>query len=215
VIALPPLATVEALNTIASILSDRPGYCTDISSVKTPVMDHAAACGLDRHFAGSHPLVGFHGPGFDAARPDILNDRIVYVSPLAGGEVAAAEIADFWKRVIGAEPVLIDASVHDRTIAWTSHVPQIVASALAVTLAKNGPKGLTYGPEALDTTSAAMGNFDVWAEVLLMNKGRVLSALDTVLAETGRLIVDVEAGEAERIREWLEFGCRWRETLQS
>lgn len=213
VLALPPLATVQALNQIASALEDRPGYCTDISSIKQPVMERAAALGLDRHFAGSHPLVGFRGTGFDAARPDKLDGGIVYVSPLPGGDVAAREIADFWKRVIGAEPVMIDAEEHDGTMAWTSHVPQIVSSALAATLAKKGPKGLTYGTEALETTRAAMGNFDIWAEVLLLNKGRVLSALDAVLFETSRLMVDIEAGEAERIREWLEFGCSWRERM--
>ena len=211
VLALPPLTTLEMLESLASVFVDRPGYCTDVARVKGPVVAKATALKLDRHFAGSHPFVSFRHSGFAAARPDMLTGKLVYVTPLSGGEVAAGEIADFWRRVIGAEPVTLDAETHDDTLAWTSHLPQIVASALAVTLAKHGPRGVTYGSGALTATQRAIGNTDMWTEIVLMNKGKILSALDAVVSEATRLIVDIEAEDAERIRDWLESGCRWRE----
>ncbi len=211
VLALPPLTTLEMLERLASNIVDRPGYCTDVSRVKGPVVERATALKLDRHFAGSHPLVSSRHAGFAAARPDMLTGQLVYVTPLPGGEVAAAEISDFWRRVIGAEPVTLDAEMHDSTLAWTSHLPQIVASALAVTLAKHGPKGVTYGSSALAVTQRAIGNTDMWTEIVMMNKGKILAALDAAMSETQRLLVDIEAGETERIREWLELGYQWRE----
>ena len=44
----------------------------------------------------------------------------------------------FWEQVLEAQPVLIDAAAHDRQLAWTSHLPQAVASALAKALADRG-----------------------------------------------------------------------------
>lgn len=213
VLALPPLATLEMLERLAPVIVDRPGYCTDVARVKGPVVERATSLGLDRHFAGSHPFVSLRHSGFAAARPDMLTGQLVYVTQLPGGDVAAAEIADFWRRVIGAEPVKIDAEIHDGTLAWTSHLPQVVASALAVTLARHGPKGVTYGRGALTATERAIGNTDMWTDVVLMNKEKILAALDAVVSETTRLIVDIESEETERIREWLETGCRWRERL--
>lgn len=211
VLALPPLLTVEMLERLASVLVDRPGYCTDVASVKEPVVARATALELDRHFAGSHPFVGSRRFGFDAARPDMLAGKLVYVTPLEGGDVAAAEIADFWRRVIGAEPVMVDAETHDSILAWTSHLPQIVASTLAVTLAKKGPKGVTYGSGALTVTKPANGRPDLWTEIILMNKGKVLSALEAVLSETTHLMADIESEDAERIYKWLESARQWRE----
>jgi prephenate dehydrogenase len=213
VLALPPLATVDTLERLASIIIDRPGYYTDVARVKAHVTARATELELDRHFAGSHPFVNASHSGFGAARPDMLTGKLVYVTPLPGGDVAAAEIADFWRRVIGAEPVTIDAETHDEILAWTSHLPQVVASALAGTLAKHGPKGVTYGSGALTTTRRAVGNTDMWTEILLMNRGKILSALDAVVSETTRLMVDIEAGDAEGIHKWLESGHRWRERL--
>jgi prephenate dehydrogenase len=206
--------TIEMLERLASILVDRPGYCTDVAGVKGPVVAKATELKMDRHFAGSHPLVDLHSTGFGAARPDLLIGRLIYVTPLPGGDVAAAEVADFWKRVVGAEPVLLSAEAHDGTLAWTSHMPQVVASALAVALAKRGPKGVTYGTGAMKATQAAVTNADTWTEIILENRGQVLTALDAVLMETGRLVADIEAGNAARVRRWFESGCRWRERLE-
>ncbi len=213
VIDLPPKQTIETLERTAEVLVDRPGYCTDLASVKEPVVRKAGQLRLDRHFAGSHPLVDLQATGFEAARPDLLSGSIMYVTPLRNGEVAAAEIADFWKRIVGAEPVILDAVIHDRTMAWTSHMPQVVASALAFALSKGGPKGVTYGQGALTTTEPAIADAGVWAEIILENKEHVLPALDALLADTGRIVADVEAGDAQRIRRWFESGRRWRERL--
>ena len=49
----------------------------------------------------------------------------------------------FWEEVVEASPILIDATAHDRQLAWTSHLPQSVASALAKTLADRGLAGLS------------------------------------------------------------------------
>jgi prephenate dehydrogenase len=205
--------TNEMLKRVARVMADRPGYCTDLAGVKAPVVREAEVLRLDRHFAGSHPLVDLRSTGFEAARPDLLSGSIVYVTPLHGGEMAAAEIADFWKRVVGAEPVLLKAEIHDCTLAWTNHMPHCVASALAFSLAKRGPKGVTYGRGTLTTTEPAMANAEAWTEVILENKDSVLFALDSLLADMARMVVDVEAGDAQRIRKWFESGCRWRERL--
>ena len=214
VIALPPRETIQTLERLAEMLVDRPVYCTDLASVKAPVVKKATALRLDRHFAGSHPLVDARNLGFGAARPDLLAGSLMYVTPVPGGDLAAAEIADFWKRVVGAEPVILDADTHDSTLAWTSHMPQIVASALAVALAKRAPKGVTFGQGTMTATQPAATSADTWAEVVLGNRGHVLGALDFVLAELGRLYADIEAEDEQRVRRWLESGCRWRERLE-
>ncbi|MBE0593317.1 MAG: prephenate dehydrogenase/arogenate dehydrogenase family protein, partial [Gemmatimonadales bacterium] len=134
VIATSPSATVQLLRRFGPTMRERGVFCTDVTSVKRPIVRVAEELELAEVFAGSHPLVGSDASGFDAARPDRLRDALVYVSPLAGGARAAAEVADFWSRAIHAHPVTLSADQHDALVAWTSHLPHVAASALAGTL---------------------------------------------------------------------------------
>lgn len=214
VLALPPTVTLDILDQLAEVVLDRPGYSTDVASVKGPIVEKAGSLGLERHFAGGHPLAGSPYSGFAAARPDTFTGKVVYITPLENGDVAAAEVADFWKRVIGAEPVILGADAHDATLAWTSHLPQLATSILAATIARKGPKGVTYGRGATKATERAIGNVEMWKQIALMNKHEVLTALDVLMSETGRLVAAVESGDEERIQDVLEAGCQWREKLE-
>ena len=71
------------------------------------------------------------------------------------GPQTAREVMRFWEEVLEAQPILIDAAVHDRQLAWTSHLPQAVAFALAKALADRRLGGVSYGTGARDTTRLA------------------------------------------------------------
>jgi len=73
--------------------------------------------------------------GFEASRPDLFRQSVVYVTPCRDGEQAVREVVDFWQTVLEAEPVVLDADRHDAQLAATSHLPQIVASLLGDFLA--------------------------------------------------------------------------------
>jgi prephenate dehydrogenase len=156
VLAVPVKATLELIGRLRPSLEPR-ALLTDVCSVKVPVLARASAEGLGERFAGGHPLAGTHASGFAAARPDRLRGCVVYVCDTGapGGDQAARQVMSFWDQVLEAQPVLIDAAAHDRQLAWTSHLPQVVASALAKTLADRGLAGLSFGSGARDTTRLA------------------------------------------------------------
>jgi prephenate dehydrogenase len=141
---------------------------------------------------------------------------VVYVceTGAAGGDGAARAVMGFWQRTLEAQPVLIDAVAHDRQLAWTSHLPQAVASALAKVLADRGLGGVSFGAGARDTTRLAASNPDMWLDVLLYNRAAVAEALASTeagLAELRRLL---EAGDAEGLRSYLAAARQFREGLE-
>jgi prephenate dehydrogenase len=213
VLAAPPGANLRLLRDLQGELLRRGSWCTDVTSVKRPVVELAESLGLERVFAGSHPLAGTHESGFAAAKPSMLDGAVVYVTPLSQGERAAAEVADYWAGVCGAQPVTCDAAEHDRVLAWTSHLPQAVASALAAALARAGPRAVTVGPGARDTTRLAASDPGLWHDVLLLNREALLSALDAVEGEFGRLRQALTTGDGAELSAWLETGRAWRRHL--
>ena len=214
VLAVPPGPTLDLIGRLASSLE--PGaILTDVCSVKAPVMARAADCGLGDRFAGSHPLAGTHDSGFLAARPDRLLGCVVYVCESASteGARAARGVMRFWEEVFEAQPILISAEAHDRQLAWTSHLPQAVAYALAKSLADRRLGGVSYGTGARDTTRLAASSPDMWLDILLQNRDSLVEALSSVEGRVGDLRRLIEAGDRTGLEHYLETAREFRRGL--
>jgi prephenate dehydrogenase len=72
---------------------------------------------------------------------------------------------------------------HDSTVALTSHLPQVLSTALALALARERNDGLTkiFGPGLLDMTRLALSDGALWSGILDSNRGNVQAALDAFL----------------------------------
>jgi prephenate dehydrogenase len=209
ILAAPPAANLAQLDALAPHLKTG-ALVTDVGSVKRGIVARAERLGVGTRFAGSHPLAGTHQRGFEAARTDLFRGAVVYVTPCAGGGDAAREIVHFWEDVLGAEPVVLEAALHDAQLAATSHVPQIVASLLGDFLARHAPRGATFGPGAIDTTRLAASEPALWAEILLMNRDEILPALRALEESLGTVERALEVGDAPALTAWLTRAAEWR-----
>jgi prephenate dehydrogenase len=215
VLAVPPRATLDLIVQLASALEPE-AILTDVCSVKVPVVQQAVTAGLGDRFAGGHPLAGTHESGFLSARPDRLRGCVVYIceSGTAGGHRASGSVASFWQDTMEASPVLISAENHDRQLAWTSHLPQAVAYALARSLADYGLGGVSYGSGARDTTRLAASDPDMWVDILLYNQpavGEALARTEAHLAELRRLLA---TGDKAGLRSYLAAAQVFRKGIE-
>ena len=213
VLATPPPITLQLIGRLAPELE--PGATlTDVASVKLPIIERAIAAGLADRFAGAHPLTGTHGSGFASARPDMLSGCVVYICATGPrGEHPAQVVKGFWMQTMRASPVLIDAAAHDRQLAWTSHLPQALAFALANTLAGLGLDARSFGPGARDTMRLAASNPDLWFEIFQQNRDAVLDALDGAGGSLARLRSLLAEGDETELRAYLARAAEFRRGL--
>ena len=214
VLAVPAQVTLDLIGRLAPSLGPET-LLTDVCSVKAPVVARAVDAGLGARFAGGHPLAGTHASGFAAARPDRLRGCVVYVCDTGadGGDQAARQVMSFWRQVLEAQPVLIDATAHDQQLAWTSHLPQAVASALAKALADRGLAGLSFGTGARDTTRLAASSPDMWLDILLYNRTAVVEALGAAEGAMAELRALIASNDVDGVRAYLTAAQRFREGL--
>jgi prephenate dehydrogenase len=205
---------------IAEAAQHAPGGAifTDAGSTKATVVArtetllHGRFDGL-LPFIGSHPIAGSEKTGAEAARGNLFERRTVVITPTAStdDEVTAA-IEQFWRSLKG-RVVRMSPAGHDEVLARTSHLPHLVASALAAaTPADMLP--LTAGGWS-DTTRVAAGDTEMWRQILMANSVQTLKGLDDferVLAELRRA---VEAGDGPRLAEILAEGKARRDALGS
>ena len=188
--------------------SGRAPLLTDVGSVKGPICRQLQSI---PQFIGSHPIAGSHRQGFEAANARLFDDRICIVTPLAESAPPAVDrLEQFWQ-AIGMKTVQMSPDAHDAALAMTSHLPHVVASALATTLTDENQ--LLTGSGFRDTTRIAAGDPGLWTGILLSNAEQVMRGIDEVqtrLAEFRAALACLDATETCRL---LALGQKTRKRL--
>lgn len=126
-------------------------------------------------FCGSHPLAGSEKSGVGFALADLFVGRLAVVTPSEQTPEPLAERTEKFWQMLGSRTLRMTPQEHDCGVARTSHLPHVVASALAA--------GTPQAPLPLaasgwcDTTRVAAGGVELWQQILLENRQPVLEAL--------------------------------------
>lgn len=182
------------IETIPQLLVYRkPGaIVTDAGSTKRKIC--AAAAGVP-DFIGGHPLAGKAVRGAEAADPDLFRGRtwILTASP----PPALAELLE----LAGARILVMTPEEHDRLVAESSHLPQILSTVLA-SMVQDARR--TGGPGLESMTRLAGSSFEIWRDIFETNSDEILAATEryaALLAQMQEAIRDKEPAAVERFFE--------------
>lgn len=198
VIAAHITGTIAELERMREIPPARAQLILDVSSVKTPIV--RAARGL-RNFVATHPMAGRERSGPAAATADLFEDRTWLYVRSGDGELDARAVE--FIASMGALPVEVDARVHDRMVALTSHVPQVFATvfssrldAAAGTSMPQKDLSVYLGPVAKELVRLSASSDAMWSDILLANRENVSLELRGIANALLRIADDVESGGA-------------------
>ena len=216
VIVCTPVETVVRFVLEAAEHAPPGSLFTDVASTKAAIVAE-----LDRRrdrlasrkirFVGSHPLAGSEKTGPQNARADLLDGRVVVVTPSARTRSADyREIERLWQH-LGAKVLRQSPSAHDQAVAAISHLPHLVASALA---AGTPTAALPLAAGGwLDSTRVAAGDVELWRQILADNRDHVLKSLskfETVLTSFREAL---ETEDDTRLVRLLKEGKRQRDAV--
>lgn len=170
VVACPADAAIGILHS----LRGRHGIVTSVASTMVPML--AAASDID--FVAGHPFAGSEQRGVGAAHADLFVGRTWFVHR---EEPAVTKMIE----AVGAEPVVVDAEEHDRVMALTSHLPQVVATALASLLDGVDPRFIGAGARSM--LRLAGSSNEVWQPILEQNETNIAAAADQLLSAMRRI----------------------------
>ena len=176
---------------------------TDVGSTKAFLAKILA--NLPVPFIGSHPIAGSERMGIEAASPDLYRNAVVVLSPRARDSRAETRrLAALW-RSVGARPLVISPTLHDRIIAQTSHLPHLVAATLVLHASRANPRlaARLCGNGFRDATRIAAGSPEMWHDIAVTNApaiSRELRSLSAALLATAN---DIEAKRFAAVRRRL------------
>ena len=213
ILAAPVRQNLKLLAEIAQRLPAA-AIVTDVGSTKRGIVDAAAAlaCGS---FVGGHPIGGAEQGGFGFARPDLFRHRPWIFTPTPSTPAAVLERLFEFARGVGARPSTLDATDHDRVMAFLSHLPQLTASALMDVIGSNAGGGALRlaGRGLVDTTRLASSPAETWRDVCATNADAVGEALDQLIARLTELRADLRGGDA--VSRVFAEAAKWRAELMS
>lgn len=161
---------------------------TDVTSVKEAVLTSAVDRGADpRRLVGGHPMAGREVSGAAGAVANLFDDRLWIITPLPATEIEHVRRVHRLVAVTGALPVEMEMGEHDSAVALVSHVPQVLASALAGQLADSDADSVRIAGQGLrDMTRIAASNAPLWVDILQANAAQVAQILDRIAEELSR-----------------------------
>jgi prephenate dehydrogenase len=208
-VALPVGLTIERLPEIAA-LAPPAALVTDAASTKRLVCEAAEKCfSGGACFLGGHPMAGQERSGIDAADGGLFRGaRYALIGKRApgGAGVAAPQDARVEKftsllGAIGARPLWMDAATHDRAAAVVSHLPQLLAVALAgVVHQQTDETGLPLtlaGRGLRDALRLAGSPYAVWRDIILTNSENIEASLDRLSQQIEHLRSHLRRRELE------------------
>jgi prephenate dehydrogenase len=197
VLAMHLEATLGELERLRRRGSMRAGLVVDVASVKTPL---CVFTGAMARFVATHPMAGSQSAGARAARADLFDGRTwAYVSSNDGPlDTRAREFI----AACGGVPLAVTAAEHDQIVAFTSHLPQLIAWSYAAQAhdRETDTFGALKGATSRELFRLAESGFEMWRDILRANGRNV----EPELRKLGMSLVEaadrLRAGDVDELR---------------
>lgn len=187
----------------------RGAIVTDVGSVKAGVVRELDSLiqKTGAHFVGSHPLAGAEKTGVGAARADLFVNAVCVVTPTKKSNAAAVrKVETFWKS-LGARTLRLAPEEHDLFVSRSSHLPHVVAAALAnLVLAPASPpmQAQLCASGFRDTTRIASGSPEIWRDIALANRKNLSQSVDAFISGLHKFQRGLKKSDAMAILGFLE-----------
>jgi prephenate dehydrogenase len=217
--------------------SDLVVFCTPVDQIMGQVLDAAPRCtpgtlltdagstkarivrGIEGRlpagvtFVGGHPLAGSEKRGADYADALLFEGRWTVLTPTEHTKSQAVErVAAFWQ-ALGSRTRIMSPEEHDRALAVTSHLPHLLAAALAATLPPDLQSLTASGFR--DVTRIAAGDPQLWTAIFTHNRAAVLDALAKLQVQLTDLRQTLEAENWPALHDLLAHAKEIRDALGS
>ncbi|WP_462186277.1 MULTISPECIES: prephenate dehydrogenase [unclassified Frankia] len=174
---------------------------SDAGSVKVRPLVEGVQLGCDlTTWCPAHPIAGRERHGAVSARADLFAERVWAVCPVPHTGSAAVHATVALAFACGATPVRTTPQRHDAAMASVSHVPQIVASALAGVLVGLPERDVPFvGQGFRDTTRLADSDAELWSGIIEGNRGPIAERVRSLGAQLTALAGVLDTGSGDEV----------------
>jgi len=183
VIICSPLSTYKNIFSDLNKFISKQTLITDVGSTKMSVIKDFKDTVTNKYikFIPGHPIAGLEKSGPDYGFAKLFENRFCILTPMDNDIESIKKITKFWN-LIGMQVELMDSEHHDRVLAMTSHIPQLIAYSIVATATELEThlkdEVIKYSAAGFrDFTRLAGSDPIMWRDVYSKNKEAVLEML--------------------------------------
>ena len=182
IIATPPSATDDILKSLDFIFNSSVTI-TDTTSTKSSLNKTLQEFNFPKNIVFSHPVAGSHLSGEKNSVADLFNEKSTILSYHDSvGSQHVDRVTNLWN-TLGSNIIVLDAELHDKIFAYSSHLPHVAAYALLNTLKELEQDDLS------DFSGGGLGEFlrlassspKMWGDIFSMNEKNIALAIDDLI----------------------------------
>ncbi len=178
-----PLSSYRNIFKDLNTFVQTPTLITDVGSTKVSVInDFKSEIDNDKiSFLPAHPIAGLEKSGPQHGFAELFDNRYCIVTPINSNDNFIESISNIWKS-FGITVEIMEAERHDRVLAMTSHIPQLIAYSVVGTATEletqMKEEVIKYSAAGFrDFTRLAGSDPVMWRDVYEKNKEAVLEML--------------------------------------
>jgi prephenate dehydrogenase len=174
ILATPVRSILSVLQQLPRV---HPGQAVvmDLGSTKREIIRQMETLPQRFEPVGGHPMCGKEQGSLINAESTLFQDATFVLTPLERTTLRARSVAGQIVQAVGANPIWLDAELHDRWAAATSHLPYLAANALAASIPPEAR--VLVGPGLRSTTRLAPSSLPMMLDILATNRDNVLESL--------------------------------------
>ncbi len=188
---------------------------SDVCGVKSVFENKWYEFNSDAQYIGGHPMAGKEAGGYENSDPHLFENSIYIISSTAQ---KCAGINEFLEIIslLGAKPLFLHPSFHDKVVARVSHLPQLLAVALIHTVGDNNEEidFLDYAAGGFrDITRIASSPFTSWKSILKFNRAEIINAIEILYNNLNKVEDYLECGDMETLDKLFKDARTKREKI--
>ena len=201
ILATPVPAILDLIPKLPS-LTPNPCIVLDLGSTKRDIVDSMSKLPERFDVIGGHPICGREKLGLQNAEPGLYEGAAFIITPLPRTTRRARTALEHISAALGARPLEMDPEQHDRALAFTSHLPFLLSSALTLTApSEYSPlmgTGFRSASRLAGTPSSMM------LGVLASNRDNILEAISVFQQQLSEIQTKLAADDAQPLAALLD-----------
>ena len=158
-------------------------------------------------------MAGNEKVGPSQGDPDLYTGSICLVEQDVTIDAHVREIVCALWREMGMRVVDMDVSVHDAMLARTSHLPHVVAAAVAQTAVDFGATSDFVGKGFLDVTRIAASRSEIWRDICIENRDALIESLEQMRRYIAAVTAMLTNNDAAGLEAYFEAGANARHRI--
>ena len=161
----------------------KPTLITDVGSTKVSVIKDFKESITNKNisFVPAHPIAGLEKSGPEFGFSKLFDNRYCILTPINKNDESVESVSKIWKS-FGMTIEIMDSKRHDRVLAMTSHIPQLIAYSVVATATEletqMKDEVIKYSAAGFrDFTRLAGSDPIMWRDIYEKNKEAVLEML--------------------------------------